>query len=298
MPPGDPNVISYRPHQTGHLGEQAIGFWKGSEGYFFVDGPSGGGGHGVTVKGFDGVAFHPDKMELIIYDNKAYSRPGNVGSATAIDPEKNLLNNLDDMIRHVETHPNLKGHLKSRIKILEQLKSTRRAVDGWIKAGKPAGGLRLPGKVKLVVYNAWGQSTGIGAKLARSGAIEFVDVASVPKPEINNIAKLEAARIAEETKKAGVQAADAVESRLIKEGEKALGEQATKAALKNGGFGKIMGRTMTRMVASQTAKRTMSLIPIAGWGFSAHDAAVGVQDIMAGKIYRGVAGIGWAAFDI
>src|ERR1700752_1746914 len=139
--PGNPNEITYGPHKGAYLGEQAIGFWKGSEGYFFVDGPSGGGGHGLTAPGFDGVAYHPGKMELIIYDNKAYSRASNVASATAIDPEKNLLNNLDKLINHVETHPNLKGNMPGRIKILEQLKQTRRSVEQWIKAGKPAAGL-------------------------------------------------------------------------------------------------------------------------------------------------------------
>ncbi len=293
----DPNEITYGPHKGGYHGEQAIGFWKGSEGYFFVDGPSGGGGHGLTAPGFDGVAYHPGKMELIIYDNKAYSGVGNVRSATAIDPDKNLLDNLNKLINHVETHPNLKD-MPGRIKILEQLKQTRRSVEQWIKAGKPAKGLMLPGKVKLVVYNAWGNSTGIGAKLAKSGAIEFIDVAQAPKPKLNAFAEMELKRLENEAERAGKQAADAVEQKMLKEGEKIIVGDAARVALRRSGFAKIMGNTIKRIVASKAAKRTLSLIPIVGWGFSARDAYAGVEDIMAGRVYRGVAGIGFATVDV
>jgi hypothetical protein len=64
-------------HARGFLGEQSMGFFLGERGYIFVDGPSGSKeGFGVTVKGFDGVAFNPKTHHLIIYDNKAYAAAG------------------------------------------------------------------------------------------------------------------------------------------------------------------------------------------------------------------------------
>src|SRR5438093_7568944 len=86
-------------HDRGYFGEQEMGFFLGERGYFIVVGPSGSGGHGITEKGLDGVAYNPKRDHLIIYDNKAFARSGNVASATAIDPATRLASNLDPVIR-------------------------------------------------------------------------------------------------------------------------------------------------------------------------------------------------------
>jgi hypothetical protein len=73
-------------HARGYAGEQSMGFFLGERGYFFVEGPSGAAGHGVTTSGFDGVAFNPSSGHLIIYDNKSFARAANVSTATAVEP--------------------------------------------------------------------------------------------------------------------------------------------------------------------------------------------------------------------
>jgi hypothetical protein len=88
--------------------------------------------HGLTAPGFDGVAYdpktgvayNPKTKEMIIYDNQAYKRAGNASKVTAIDPQINLRKNLDDLIQHIETHPNLKD-LPHRNLILHRLTRTR-----------------------------------------------------------------------------------------------------------------------------------------------------------------------------
>ena len=297
MPPGDPNVMTHAAHQAGYLGEQGIGFMLGAEGYFFVDGPSGGGGHGVNAKGFDGIAYHPGKNELIIYDNKAYAAATNVTHAPPIDPEKRLNRYLDELIEHVEKHPNLK-RMPNRAQILKQLKQTRGAVQQWIKAGKPAGALRLPGKVRLVVYNAWGNSVGVGGKLAASGAVEFVDVGQAPKVKLNEVAEMELKRLANETQRAGTRAAEAVEQRLVSKGEQLVAGEGVKAALSSSAFTKTMGKAVKRIIASKAAKRALGLAPVIGWALSAKDAYAGVKDVMAGRVYRGMSGVGLATADV
>ena len=72
----------------GHGGEQSMGFYWGERGYFLVEGPSGAGGHAANAAGFDGVAYNPTTGHLVIYDNKAFARAGNVYDASAIT--KNL----------------------------------------------------------------------------------------------------------------------------------------------------------------------------------------------------------------
>src|SRR5688572_4565769 len=107
-----PNRPAPMAHRFGTAGERHVGFWLGSEGYFFVNEHA----DDVTARGFDGVAFHPGKKELIIYDNKANiaslarsrANPRNVTAATAIDPEVNLKRNLFDTIRLLEEEPNFK----------------------------------------------------------------------------------------------------------------------------------------------------------------------------------------------
>jgi hypothetical protein len=155
----------------GFAGEQAMGFFLGERGYFFVDGPSGAAGHAANARGFDGVAFNPKTGNLIIYDNKAWKRSGNVGSASAIDNQDNarlLKHNLTGMIARVRTM----NDMPNQEEILDLLEQTRTAVG----TGAP-----WPAKVDIAVSNAWGNLTGIGPELSRFG-IRFIDFNEAPTP--------------------------------------------------------------------------------------------------------------------
>ena len=150
-----------------------MGFILGEDGYEFIDGPSGAGGHGVTTSGFDGVAYNPRTGDLILGDNKSLKRIGNVTSATAIDPEVNLQKNLQRMIDHIENHPKL-GNFPNRTIVLQRLKSTEQSLGAWIKGGRQ--GSPNLGGVRLVVFNAGGNSTGVGGRLAKTGLVQFEDL--------------------------------------------------------------------------------------------------------------------------
>jgi hypothetical protein len=157
------------PHDRGYAGEQSMGFFFGERGYFFVDGPSGAAGHGITSSGFDGVAYNPKTRHLIIYDNKAFGRSGNVRGASAIDPNnKYLLQNLERFIQRVNGITNL----PHKIEILDLLRRTRNAIQV---------GRNWPSNVQIAVSNASGQSTGVSQRLSRSG-IQFIDYNQALRP--------------------------------------------------------------------------------------------------------------------
>jgi len=160
-------------HDRGYGGEQSMGFFLGQQGYFFVEGPSGAGGHAATASGFDGVAYHPANRHLIIYDNKSFARSGNISSATAIDAEKNLLQNLDRLIARVQGVKDL----PHKDNILSLLNQTRQAVQA-VQQGQSVKG---PSNVTIAVSNAGGQSTGVGGRLSKSG-VQFIDYNAAPKP--------------------------------------------------------------------------------------------------------------------
>lgn len=155
-------------HNRGHAGEQSMGFFLGERGYFFVDGPSGAGGHSVTSPGFDGVAYNPGTRHLIIYDNKAFARSGNVSSATAIDPSRNLNQNLSNLIQRV----NAMTALPNRTEILDLLRRTQSSIQT---------GRTLPSNVQIAISNASGQSTGVSQSLSSSG-IQFIDYNRTLRP--------------------------------------------------------------------------------------------------------------------
>lgn len=146
-------------HDRGFSGEQDMGFFLGERGYFIVNGPSGAAGHGITEKGFDGVAYNPERDHLIIYDNKAWSRRGSVGSASSID--QNLLKNLSEMERHVARM----SDMPRQGRILDLLRHARMAVGA---------GALWPIQVQIAVSNAGGRKSGISSRLASSG-ISFID---------------------------------------------------------------------------------------------------------------------------
>lgn len=155
-------------HTRGYGGEQSMGFnlYSAEEGWMFVEGPSGAAGHGVTGKGFDGIAYNPKLDELHLLDNKSLKASGNVASATAIDPSRNLGKNLDAAIGRVEAMRDM----PNRIRILDLLRAEKRALD----SGGP-----FPSKVKLIVTGEGGRSSGVTPALQSRG-VEFRRSAPVP----------------------------------------------------------------------------------------------------------------------
>jgi hypothetical protein len=177
VPAGVPPLIQRQDprHARGYAGEQSMGFnqYRWEDGWAVVRGPSGSAGHGVTAAGEDGLMYNVRTGILRIADNKAFARAGNVSSATAIDPSRNLLQNLDDMIEAVEGIGS-SADVPIRQDVLRLLRQTRAAV----RNGAP-----LPGRVQLVVHNEYGASTGVTARLAQQG-VRFIGAADpvVPPP--------------------------------------------------------------------------------------------------------------------
>jgi hypothetical protein len=147
-------------HARGYSGEQNMGFnlYPAEQGWIFIEGPSGAAGHGVTTSGFDGLAYNPNLDLLDIVDNKSLKRAGNVSSATAIDPAKNLGQNLDAAILRVQ---GMSG-LPNQGRILQLLRSMRQAVTNRTP---------LPSQVRLVVTHQGGQTTGVSSVLSGRGVI-------------------------------------------------------------------------------------------------------------------------------
>jgi hypothetical protein len=147
-------------HARGFGGEQGTGFsnYRKEDGWAFIEGPSGSQGHSVVGSGFDGMAYNARLDLLDLIDNKSLARAGNVSSATAIDPAKNLAQNLDDAIARVTAMQDV----PNRIRVLELLRAKRAA----LAAGTPG-----PSQVRLVVTHVGGQTTGVSAPLAARGVI-------------------------------------------------------------------------------------------------------------------------------
>ena len=161
----DPDSMDPR-HARGFVGEQDMGFihYRQEDGWILFEGPGGAAGHGVTQRSFDAVAYNTNTGEVHLVDNKSWARKGNVGSATAIDPTRNLGKNLDALITRVEAAKDVPG----RIGLLQKL----RALKSALAAGKP-----LPNGIKLVVTGVGGNSTGVTPRLNAAG-VEFR-----PEPE-------------------------------------------------------------------------------------------------------------------
>jgi Domain of unknown function (DUF4157) len=144
-------------HDKGHVGEQGMGFgYRQEDGWIFIEGPSGAGGHGITAHGFDGIAYHPQTGELHILDNKSL-KAGTAYSATALTT--NVLQNLDDAIARVAATPDLPGGSA----ILADLTSARTALSQ---------GKALPANVKLVVTGEVGNVHDVSSRLKGLG-VEF-----------------------------------------------------------------------------------------------------------------------------
>ncbi|MDZ7268449.1 MAG: DUF4157 domain-containing protein [candidate division KSB1 bacterium] len=160
-------------HARGYAGEQGMGFihYRREEGWILFEGPGGSAGHGVTERGFDAVAYNTRTGEIHLVDNKSLGRQGNVSSATAIDPTRNLPKNLDGLIQRVEAAKDVPG----RIRLLGRL----RALKAALAAGKP-----LPNDVKLVVTTVGGRSTGVTRRLQSVGVQHLPE----PKPKTPPVA--------------------------------------------------------------------------------------------------------------
>jgi hypothetical protein len=149
-PPMDPR------HARGHVGEQTMGFgYSNDKGWIFVEGPSGKAGHGVTTKGFDGVAYNVKADELHIVDNKALRTQTTAYNATAIT--KNLKINLDTLIERVQ---GMKMPDPPQTRILQLLKQMQSAV---------ASGTKIPSNTKLIITGEAGQVQAVGGKLNKTG---------------------------------------------------------------------------------------------------------------------------------
>lgn len=156
-------------HARGMAGELGMAFihYQKKDGWIVFEGPGGPAGHGVTQRGFDAVAYNTRTGEIHLADNKSLARAGNVGSATAIDPSRNLAQNVDGLITRVEAAKDVPG----KIRLLGRLRAVRAA----LLAGKP-----LPTDVKLVVPTVGGQSTGVTPRLANQGVQHLPE--PPPKP--------------------------------------------------------------------------------------------------------------------
>ncbi|MFG1817792.1 DUF4157 domain-containing protein [Kribbella sp. NPDC049174] len=145
-------------HARGYAGEQGMGFihYRREDGWIFFEGPSGARGHGVTQPGFDGVAYNVRTGETHLVDNKSLAATGNVRSATAIDPSRNLGKNLDALIQRVEAAKDVPG----RIGLLGRLRALKASL---------AGGQPLPDDVKLVVTSVGGRTTDVSRRLKDVG---------------------------------------------------------------------------------------------------------------------------------
>jgi len=150
--------------------------YRREDGWATVRGPSGAAGHAVTSGGEDGLFYNVRTGELHIVDNKSYARAGNVGSATAIDPSRNLLQNLDTMIGDVDSRSS--RDLPMRQDVLRRLRQTRAVVAQALATNSS---LRLPARVSLIVSNVGGRSTGVSQALA-AASVRLVDQAQPIPP--------------------------------------------------------------------------------------------------------------------
>ena len=153
-------------HARGYGGEQTMGFGYSQEkGWIIIEGPSGSAGHGVTTKGFDGVAYNATADELHLIDNKSL-KAGTVSSATAIT--KNLEKNLDTLIQKVEGLQDM----PSQKRILQLLKEMRANI---------AKGIKIPKNTKLIVTGEGGQAKAVSGTLQKQG-VEFREPGTTDVP--------------------------------------------------------------------------------------------------------------------
>lgn len=160
-----PQVITRLRQARCTIGEQGVAFsgYPQSEGWGFIEGPSGGGGHAWNAPGFDGVAFRvAGPFEVEVIDNKAFASEGNVSSSSALT--RNLQTNLGDLAAQIA------DPVYNDVPRIADLRSAISRAQAAVQNGSP-----LPPEVRLVVTNFGGRSGGITATLQALG-ITFRDV--------------------------------------------------------------------------------------------------------------------------
>jgi hypothetical protein len=160
-----PQVVTRLRQARCSIGEQGVAFegYPQRQGWAFIEGPSGAGGHNWNAPGFDGVAFRTrGPFELEIIDNKAFASQGNVSSSSALT--RNLLKNLDDLSAQI-ADPVYNG-----VPQIAQVRNSVAATRAAVQNNTP-----LPQGVSLVVTNFGGQSSGITSTLQGLG-ITFRDI--------------------------------------------------------------------------------------------------------------------------
>jgi len=289
-------------HAIGRLGERDAAFFLGKEGWVVMYGPGGSQRfprsgtlrvHQPTTKGLDLIAFNPKDGSILILDNKAGGGAHLVDDVSAFTSK--LRQKLQNRIGKLERgRSHLPGWATKHMDlVIAELKQAEQAL---------AGNGKWPAKVRLAVSNAAGNATGITKDLARKLAgkgIHFLDMNAVkavasPGKVRRGIIKAAAGRMRKAAAAAELKALEKLAARkaAAKAATRAGAEALEKAAAK------ATGKALLRASAKAAARRTASLLPIIGWGFSARDAVAGVEDIFRGHTARGLAGIGMAAGDV
>ena len=292
----------YLNHAIGRLGERDAAFFLGQNGWVVMYGPGGSTRfprnsplrvHQPTTKGLDMIAFNPHDGTVLILDNKAGGAAGVIDEVSAFEKDfaKKLKNRIGKLERAKAGLPGWAA--KDMEKVIGELKQAERAL---------AGNGKWPAKVRLAVSNAAGNATGMSGRLAKklSGhGIQFLDISrmkAVAKPTKARQAAIKAVvgRLRRATSKAELEALEKLaEHRITGKGAARVGAEVLEKTV-----AKATGKALLRASAKAAARRTASLLPIIGWGFSARDAACGVEDILRGHTARGLAGIGMAIADV
>jgi hypothetical protein len=289
-------------HAIGRLGEREAAFFLGQEGWVVLYGPGGSQRfprsgtrrvHQPTTKGLDLIAFNPKDGSVLILDNKAGRAAHAVDDVSAFTSR--LRQKLQNRIGKLERG---RAHLPPWA-----VKDMDRGIAALKQAEQALGGKgKWPETVRLAVSNAAGNASGISNDLARKLAgqgIHFIDmnvVKAVASPTSlrRGIIRAAAARFRREAAGAELKALEKLATRKVggKAAARAGGEAMEMAVAK------ATGKALLRASAKAAARRTASLLPIIGWGFSARDAVAGVEDIMRGQTARGLAGISMAVGDV
>jgi hypothetical protein len=288
-------------HAIGRLGEREAAFFLGQEGWVVLYGSGGSQRfprsgtrrvHQPTTKGLDLIAFNPKDGSVLILDNKAGGGAHTVNDVSAFtsDLGKKLKNRIAKLERGRAHLP--PWALKDMDRSIAALKEAEQAL-----AGKG----RWPSKVRLGVSNAAGNATGISKELSKQLAdkgIHFIDVNAAkkvvaPSKVRRGIMRAAAQRLRQKTAGEELKALEKLAGRRIAGGAGRAGVEALEKAA-----AKATGRALLKAGAKAAARRTMSLLPVVGWGFSAKDAVAGVEDILRGHTARGLAGIGMAVADV
>jgi hypothetical protein len=255
----------------GYNAEQAIGHYFNDAGFLIIEGPSGSGGHGINVHGFDGVAFKPETAELIIYDNKS-TKPSGVKEVTAL--KENLVKNLEELIERIEKRQATDFKIPHADKIL----------DGLRKALKSASkrGVGWPDNVKLYVFGVSGRATHLRPKLVKAIAkaglpIKFASFTSWEELKKIRTSKVGRGAANREVKKLTdsiiVHEPKAAEA-IVKRARNLVGKGTGKAArFIEKRLPKLIAESVLKGSAKAAARRASSLVPVVGWAFDAQDAS-------------------------